>query len=101
MRRSVESTTQSGRWYHYRWGAEGPPLPLAEIIRSSANMHLIPADENVARALARVSPGQTVRLQGWLVEARRDDFVWRSSMSRDDSGGGACELVYVCALSSY
>ncbi len=94
--------SQSGRWYHYRWGAEGPPLPLEEIIRSSANMHLVPADENVARALDRVRPDQTVRIQGWLVEARRDDgWTWRSSLSREDSGGGACELIYVCALSSY
>lgn len=93
--------SQSGRWYMYRWGAEGPPLPLDEIIRSSANMHLIPADANVARALSQVRPDQTVRLQGWLVEARRENFVWRSSMTRDDSGDGACELVYVCALSSF
>lgn len=94
--------SQSGRWYHYRWGAEGPPLPLAEIIRSSANMHLIPADPSVARALERVQPGQTVRLQGWLVEAKRSDgWHWRSSLTRDDSGDGSCELIYVCALSSY
>lgn len=93
--------SQSGRWYRYRWGAEGPPLPLDEIIRSSANMHLIPADANVARALSSVRPDQTVRLQGWLVEARRENYVWRSSMTRNDSGDGACELIYVCALSSF
>ena len=93
--------SQSGRWYHYRWGPEGPPLPLNDIIRSSANMHLIPANDAVAAALARVRPDQTVRLQGWLVQARREDYVWRSSTTRDDSGGGACELIYVCALSSY
>jgi hypothetical protein len=91
--------TQSGRWYRYRWGDEGPPIPLPEIVRSSANMHMIPADENVARALERVRPDQMVRLQGWLIEARRDDgWAWRSSLTRDDSGDGACELVYVCAL---
>lgn len=94
--------SQSGRWYHYRWDGDGPPLPVEEIIRSSANMHLVPADETVARALARVRPQQTVRLQGWLVEVRRDDgWTWRSSLSREDSGGGACELIYVCALSAY
>ena len=94
--------TQSGRWYHYRWGAEGPPLPVDEIVRSSANMHLVPADDHVARALSRVKPDQTVRLQGWLVEVQRDDgWRWRSSLTREDSGGGACELIYVCALTSY
>ena len=24
--------------------------------------------------------------------------AWQSSLSRDDSGSGACELVYVCSL---
>lgn len=93
--------SQSGRWYHYRWGSEGPPLPLNEIVRSSANMHLIPGNERVAQALSQIRPHQTVRLQGWLVEARRDNFVWRSSTSREDSGAGACELIYVCELSSF
>lgn len=94
--------SQSGRWYRYRWGPEGPPLPLPEIIRSSANMHLVPADDRVAAALARVRPDQTVRLQGWLIEVQRDDgWRWRSSLSREDSGDGACELIYVCALTAY
>jgi len=91
---------QSGRWYHYRWQGE-PPLPPDEIARSSANMHMIPADATVARALARVEPGQRVRIDGWLVEVQADDdWRWRSSTRRDDTGGGACELVYVCALSA-
>ena len=93
--------SQSGRWYRYRWDEQGPPLPPDEIVRSSANMHLIPANEAVAKALARVRPDQTVRLQGWLVEARRDNYTWRSSTTREDSGGGACELIYVCAISSF
>ncbi|WP_290884863.1 hypothetical protein [Arenimonas sp.] len=94
--------SQSGRWYFYRWGSEGPPLPLDEIIASSANMHMIPADAGVAEALSRVRPGQTVRLRGWLVEVRgADGWTWRSSLSREDSGNGGCEVVYVCALASY
>jgi hypothetical protein len=93
--------TQSGRWYRYRWGANGPPIPLPEIVRSSANMHMVPADESVARALDRVRPAQMVRIQGWLIEARRDDgWAWRSSLTRADSGDGACELVYVCSLTT-
>ena len=91
--------SQSGRWYRYRWGGQGPPIPLPEIVRSSANMHMVPADPEVERALDGVREGQMVRLQGWLIEARRDDgWAWRSSLTREDSGDGACELVYVCAL---
>src|SRR5690606_33186887 len=89
---------QGGRWYRYRW-RERPPIPPEEIVRSSANMHLIPADEAVAAALRRVEAGQRVRLDGWLVEvASQDGWRWRSSLTREDSGAGACELVYVCAV---
>ncbi|HVI60322.1 MAG TPA: hypothetical protein VM619_15810 [Luteimonas sp.] len=90
--------SQSARWYTYRWQGE-PPLPVDELVRSSANMHLIPSDAAVARALRRVRAGDRVRIDGWLVEAAAPDgWRWRSSLSREDSGSGACELVYVCAI---
>ncbi len=90
--------SQSGRWYQYRWRGESP-LPVGEIVRSSANMHMIPADATAAAALSRVRAGERVRIDGWLVEAvAPDGWRWRSSLSRDDSGSGACEVVYVCSL---
>ena len=90
--------SQSSRWYHYRWQNQ-PPLPPAEIARSSANMHMIPSSEAVADALARVDNNDNVRIEGWLVEARAPDgWHWRSSTSREDTGGGACEVVYVCQI---
>jgi hypothetical protein len=91
--------SQSGRWYHYRWDAGGPPLPLPDIVTHSANMHLVPADANVADALDEVRRGDVVRLHGWLIRIERDGgWRWQSSLTRGDSGGGACELVYVCAV---
>lgn len=91
--------TQSARWYRYRWSGEAP-LPPRVIARSSANMHLIPADAAAAAALRAVRAGERVRIDGWLVEADAPDgWRWRSSLSREDTGAGACELVYVCAIS--
>jgi len=90
---------QSNRWYHYRWRG-APPIPVAEIVRSSANMHMIPSNPTIARALARLEEGDRVRIDGWLVQADAPDgWRWRSSLSREDSGGGACEVVYVCSIS--
>ena len=92
------SISQSSRWYHYRW-QDQPPLAPTEIALSSANMHMIPSSGQVADALARVSANDHVRIDGWLVEARTPDgWRWRSSTTREDSGGGACEVVYVCAI---
>jgi hypothetical protein len=92
------SISQSSRWYHYRWSGEAP-LPPAEIAQSSANMHMIPSSTAVAEALHRVRPGDHIRVDGWLVEADEPDgWRWRSSLTRDDVGDGACEVVYVCAI---
>ena len=90
---------QSSRWYHYRWQGD-PPIPPREIIDSSANMHMIPSGKAVASALREVRPGQRVRIDGWLVQVdAKDGWHWRSSLTREDTGGGACEVVYVCSIS--
>lgn len=91
--------SQSSRWYTYRSGNGGWPIPLDEIIRSSSNMHMIPADTTIAATLLRVRPGDMLHLRGELIQARRGDgSVWRSSLSRTDTGDGACEVVWVQAL---
>ncbi len=89
---------QGLRFYSYRW-ADAPPLPPSEIIESSANMHMVPANSVIARQLAKVRRGDVVQLEGFLIEAKRADGVrWRSSLTRADSGAGACELVYVTSV---
>ena len=86
--------TQSGRFYY--WHVKSFPIPRREIETSSANMHMIPADVGVKRQLEKIRPGEVVRLEGFLVDAsRKDGWRWKTSMTRDDVGAGACELVYV------
>lgn len=86
--------SQSGRFYH--WRVDEFPIPRQEIEQSSANMHMIPADGSIERRLKAVRPGQTVRIDGWLVEARGSDgWRWRSSLTRNDTGAGACEVIFV------
>jgi len=87
---------QSSRFYWYRWGPEGPPIPQSEIIRSSSNMHLIPANDAVESRIEAARRGHIVRLRGKLVRAAAPDgWRWNSSLTREDSGNGACELVLV------
>jgi hypothetical protein len=89
------SIKQGSRFYHYRWENK-PPIPPSEIIRSSANMHLIPADSFVEKKMKSVRVGEVVHIVGQLVEARAPDgWRWRSSLTREDSGAGACELIRV------
>jgi len=86
--------TQGARWYH--WRSESEPLARGEVTANSANMHMIPANDAVAKRLASVRPGQVIHARGSLVEARgKDGFTWRSSLSRTDTGDGSCELMFV------
>ncbi|MCB1980250.1 MAG: hypothetical protein M9919_13535 [Burkholderiaceae bacterium] len=87
--------TQGRRWYFYRW-RDAPPIPVQEIVESSANMHLIPANAAVEKTLNRAREGATVRLSGHLVQASdASGWRWTSSLSRTDSGANSCELVFV------
>jgi hypothetical protein len=90
--------SQGARFYH--WSTPQYPIPRREIETSSANMHLVPANEEVARQLSAVRRGNMVRLSGYLIEARgADGWRWRSSLTRNDTGNGACELIWVERLS--
>ena len=86
--------SQGNRFYY--WHVASFPIPRREIERSSANMHMIPADASVRHELDEVRPGEIIHLEGFLVDASRPDgWRWRTSMTRDDTGDGACELVFV------
>lgn len=92
------SISQGNRFYY--WRVEQFPIPQAEIIRHSSNMHMIPANEQVARQLAAVRQGSVVSITGQLVKiTAADGWHWQSSLSRTDTGNGACELVWVKEVS--
>jgi hypothetical protein len=87
--------SQSSRFFWWR-PLQELPLPSRDVIEHSANTHVIPADASVARELERLRVGQVVRLQGLLVDGKRDDgMTFRTSLTRRDSGEGACEVLYV------
>jgi hypothetical protein len=87
--------TQGSRWYFTRY-ALPPPIPEREIIRHSGNMHMVPADSGVLRELKRVRQGDIVRARGYLVDVdHASGFYWRTSLSRNDTGGGSCEIFYL------
>ena len=87
--------SQSTRFYWYQYQLP-PPIPREQIIARSTNVHVIPATPAVASFCKSLRQGELVHLQGKLVEATGPELnVWRSSLSRTDSGNGACELMLV------
>ncbi len=86
--------SQSGRFYF--WRVREFPIPRREIETHSANMHLIPANEQVKTELSDVEEGQIVQIHGYLVRIDGDDgWQWTSSLTRGDTGYSACELVLI------
>ena len=70
-------------------------VDLADALRHAANMHVIPANAAVRRVLESAKAGNVVTMHGRLVDVRGDDgFTWRTSLRRDDTGDGACELFW-------
>jgi hypothetical protein len=90
--------SQSGRWYFWS-PRRGFAHDNAFVARHSSNTHIIPANRNVERAVRLLGPGDMAELTGELVriEGHKDGrtMVWTSSLSREDSGDGSCELLYL------
>jgi hypothetical protein len=87
--------SQSNRFYYWR-ASSATRLAREAIISHSANTHVIPQTPAIAKALARLRPGQVVTLSGDLVDAVRDDGrSLKTSLVRTDTGAGACEVMLV------
>ena len=86
--------SQSNRFYF--WRVESFPIPRREIETHSANMHLIPANDFIKKEIGRVKQGGIIEITGSLVNVNATDgWHWSSSQTRNDTGNGACELVWV------
>jgi hypothetical protein len=87
--------SQSNRFYYWHIPA-GSPIAIDAIITHSANTHVIPRTSLVRTQLSRLRPGQVVTLTGELVDGLRNDGVWiKTSLVRNDTGAGACEVLLV------
>ena len=87
--------SQSMRFYWYEYQTP-PPIPKDQIISHSTNLHVIPATPAIASFCKSLRQGELVHLDGELVEATGPEIgTWRSSLSRTDTGNGACELMLV------
>lgn len=60
-----------------------------------SNNHLIFSNSELAETVHAVSIGDRVRLKGYLIRASTADFAATSSLTRHDTGAGACEIIFV------
>ncbi len=85
---------QTQRHFYYLMPSAIISADAAKI--SAANTHVIPADDVIRAELFELKTGDVVCLTGQLVEVDGPKgMTMRSSLRRDDSGDGACEILYV------
>ena len=83
--------TQSNRFYY--WHTEHWPVDRATIERHSANWHVIPDNAAVRATLGKVRRGSIVELEGELVDIEGREGRMTTSLTRTDTGAGACEVL--------
>jgi hypothetical protein len=93
--------SQMGRFFYWQPRKGDFPLPTATLISHLAQMHMIPATKEIESMLKKLRPGQIVTASGYLVDVRGPGgFTWSTSLTRTDTGNGACELFWVEALAT-
>ena len=93
---SAFKITQGARFYSWMPKQQELPIPRQVVIEHSANTHVIPANPATRRQLQRLRVGEVVHLRGFLVDGVRDDGAYiHTSLTRSDTGPGACEVVLV------
>jgi hypothetical protein len=92
--------SQMGRFFYWRpKHASDFPVPAQVLVTHAAQMHLVPASMELEKRLKKLRPGQLVTISGYLVDVRGPGgFTWNTSLTRNDTGNGACEIVWVEAL---
>jgi hypothetical protein len=82
---------QANRFYF--WRTKSWPINRDAIETHSANWHLIAADPSVGKVLGNLRSGSVVEFRGRLVDIEASEDGMRTSLSRADTGAGACEIL--------
>jgi hypothetical protein len=78
-------------------------VDIPYVLTHMTNNHLIPATPNLRSALSKARKKDLVIIDGYLVnvvalDKKNNISNWNSSLSRQDTGNGACEIIYVTRL---
>lgn len=93
-------------WQDHRWCLWQYPYGASVNGGQVSNNHLVPASDKIYKELKKVRKGDQVLIEGALISAEGQalagakertpgEMRFVSSTSREDSGGGACEYIYV------
>jgi hypothetical protein len=90
--------SQSNRFYFWSFES-GATLSKRLVAENSANMHMIPASDEIEEQLNKLGRNDVVTIKGRLVDVEEPDGRWwYTSRSRLDTGAGACEVILVTSV---
>ena len=87
--------SQGSRWFFWQYDL---PAPISDstITLNSGNMHIIPQEKWLEKKVKALRNGDIVNLKGYLVDVSDESgFRWTTSMTRKDTGNGACEIFFL------
>ena len=91
--------SQSKRFFFWKTRGSDLPVQRNKIEHNSANMHMIPSTEEIERTLKVIERGDIISFEGYLVDiSHKNGFSRHTSMTRTDTGPGACEIIYLTVL---
>jgi hypothetical protein len=73
-----------------------PTPPMGLLLAHSSNMHMLPANDEIREDIEAIRAGDIIELSGYLV-GLQENGQWTivSSLTRYDTGDGACEVIWV------
>jgi hypothetical protein len=91
----INFSLQAGRWCSWSWDSS-IGLEKEYINSHIANIHGIPSNDNISKALKSVKKGQKVYVEGYLVNVyQQGRCIARTSLTREDSD---CEFLYLVKI---
>lgn len=90
--------SQNMRFCWFKWSE---PVPINE--NEIGNNHLVINSDEMDKIAKNILPGDQVKITGKLVNVEavgvgleeNEKYNWQTSTNRDDTGAGACEVLYV------
>ena len=80
------------------WRMAKPPIPPKLATQLVSNMHIIPANPEIAKEIKKVKRGDLIQIKGDLVQVNAKDLVWKSALDWNGIGDGACKLIRVDSI---
>lgn len=83
------------KWRPKEWDGK---TSWRKITRNAANIHIIPINKEILNIVENLDNGEVIEFSGKLVRVKRPNWPgwsWNTSMTRGDTGNGACEILYL------